>query len=95
MIVKDENEAYTSQTCPVCGHRHKPKDRNFRCKCGFSWHRDVLGAWNIRSRHLHGELVVGATPKADHIIKYRHPYRWLTPRERESIVAQTGALVAA
>ena len=94
VTVKDENEAFSSQHCPASGHRHKPKGRIYRCKCGFSWHRDVLGAWNIRSRHLYGELVVGATPKADHITKYRHPYRWLTPPVRASVVAQTGALIA-
>lgn len=41
------NPAYTSQTCPVCGHVHHANDRNYTCKCGFRIHRDILGAMNI------------------------------------------------
>ena len=41
------NPAYTSQTCPVCGHVHHASDRNYVCKCGFHVHRDLLGAINI------------------------------------------------
>lgn len=41
------NPAYTSQTCPVCGHVHHANDRNYVCKCGFHIHRDLLGAMNI------------------------------------------------
>ena len=43
------NPAYTSQKCPVCGHVHHAKDRNYRCHCGFHTHRDLLGARNICS----------------------------------------------
>ena len=42
------NEAYTSQTCPKCGSRKKPNNRNYTCKCGFKYHRDGVGAINIR-----------------------------------------------
>lgn len=41
------NPAYTSQTCPVCGHVHHANDRKYTCKCGFHIHRDLLGAMNI------------------------------------------------
>ena len=41
------NPAYTSQTCPVCGHVHHANDRKYVCKCGFHIHRDLLGAMNI------------------------------------------------
>ena len=43
------NEAYTSQTCPNCGQRHKTNNRNYRCSCGYKAHRDVVGAHNILS----------------------------------------------
>ena len=34
--------------CPVCGHRHKPRGRNWRCKaCGFEDPRDIVGAVNM------------------------------------------------
>jgi putative transposase len=66
-----ENEAYTSQTCPGCGNRRKPKGRVYRCsRCGFVGHRDVVGASNILSRRLFGEpgrVQVKTT-------MYRHPY---------------------
>ena len=41
------SEAYTSQTCPYCGHRHKPTNRNYECQCGYKQHRDLVGAINI------------------------------------------------
>jgi len=65
------NEAYTSQTCPNCGERHKPKGRVFLCPaCGFVSHRDAVGAANIRSVCLYGKP--GQSPPGS--IKYRHPH---------------------
>ena len=46
------DEAYTSQTCPSCGHRHKPKNRGKKCPaCGMQYHRDAAGALNIRAKY--------------------------------------------
>ena len=46
--VKFVSEAYTSQTCPKCGNRKKPTNRNYHCNhCGFEYHRDGVGAINI------------------------------------------------
>lgn len=47
ITVEYVNPAYTSQTCPVCGHVHHANDRKYICECGFHIHRDVLGAMNI------------------------------------------------
>ena len=47
ILVEYVNPAYTSQTCPICGHIHHANDRNYTCKCGFHIHRDLLGAMNI------------------------------------------------
>lgn len=42
------SERGTSSRCPVCGHQHKPKGRNWRCKaCGFAGHRDLVGSANM------------------------------------------------
>ena len=42
------SEAYTSQTCPRCGNRKKPTNRNYHCNhCGFEYHRDGVGAINL------------------------------------------------
>ena len=57
------NEAYSTRTCPKCLKRNaKPKDRNYRCKfCGFEYHRDGVGAINIRQKQMYREYapVVG------------------------------------
>lgn len=42
------NPAYTSQTCPKCSEKNKAQDREYKCKCGFKKHRDLVGAMNIR-----------------------------------------------
>ena len=46
------DEAYTSQTCPKCGNRKKPNNREYLCDCGFTYHRDGVGAINIRRKYL-------------------------------------------
>ncbi|AHM56962.1 transposase GSA [Peptoclostridium acidaminophilum DSM 3953] len=48
------DESYTTQTCPVCGRKKKSSGRNYKCKCGYSCHRDIHGARNILSKHLSG-----------------------------------------
>ena len=50
--VKAIDESYTSQTCPKCSNRQKPTNRNYTCKCGFKYHRDGVGALNIREKYL-------------------------------------------
>ncbi len=51
------NEAYSSQTCPVCGCRNKCR-RTYRCKgCGFVAPRDVVGSANIRCIGMAGSMV--------------------------------------
>lgn len=50
ITVNLQDEHYTSQTCPQCGHRHKPRGRVYTCgQCGCSGHRDVVGQINILS----------------------------------------------
>ncbi len=73
IAVDDEiPEHYTSQTCPQCENRYKPKGRHYRCPaCGFCSHRDVVGASNILSRAVHGELGKVRPPET---VKYRHPH---------------------
>src|SRR6266849_2430272 len=42
------SERGTSSQCPCCGHRHKPKGRNWVCRaCGFTGHRDLVGSVNM------------------------------------------------
>jgi putative transposase len=78
--VELEDEAYTTQTCPNCSHRHKPGGRNYRCpSCGIQAHRDVVGAVNILSRFKHGEP--GKIP-APSIVKHRMPHNLRLMRRR-------------
>jgi putative transposase len=56
------NEAYSSQTCPVCGCRQQCR-RVYHCReCGYTAPRDVVGATNIlrvgREGELHSSSVV-------------------------------------
>jgi putative transposase len=72
IAVKLEDEAYTSQTCPSCSRRHKPKGRQYRCPaCGFPAHRDVVGQINILSVYRQGEPGKLAAPT---LIKHRIPH---------------------
>jgi putative transposase len=64
------DERHTTQTCPHCQHRHKPRGRVYRCPaCRFQAHRDVVGQINILSRFRYGE--VGKIPAPPEIVQRR------------------------
>jgi putative transposase len=74
------DERYTTQTCPNCSERHKPRGRTYVCgRCGFSAHRDVVGQINILSRYKTGQ--VGAL-RAPNEIKHRMPHNLRLMRRR-------------
>jgi putative transposase len=74
------NEAYTSQTCPTCRSRHKPKGRVYRCSsCGFQAHRDTVGQVNILSVFRFG--IAGKIP-APQTTKHRLPFDIRLQRRR-------------
>ena len=51
------SERGTSSQCPSCGHKHKPRNRQWNCKqCGFKGHRDLVGSVNMH-RLAFGEQV--------------------------------------
>jgi putative transposase len=72
------NEAYSSQTCPVCGERSR-HGRIYRCpRCGATGPRDAVGAVNILSLGVHGAMLPGRSlPKQ---VKYLRPW----PRQPRS-----------
>ena len=54
-IVKVD-EAYTSRRCPKCGNLNKTTNRNYRCKCGYEQHRDLVGAMNLLNQNAGTEI---------------------------------------
>ncbi len=76
-----KSEAYTSQTCPSCGHRHKPKGRVFKCRCGYTEHRDVVGSLNLWRLAKYGKMV--SQPAGEIATKYLRPYAF---RQRKVVV---------
>jgi len=70
----EQDEAYSSQTCPVCGERNKC-GRVYRCRrCGYSAPRDVVGSANILCIGQHGTLIPGCrVPNTIHAV---HPSKY-------------------
>jgi putative transposase len=80
-------EPYTSQTCPTCQHRHKPRGRTFQCPaCGTQAHRDVVGQINLLSRFKTGE--VGKLPVPT-TVKHREPYQIRSTSRRKDTASQS------
>jgi putative transposase len=70
-------EAYSSQTCPVCGERSK-HGRAYRCRCGYQAPRDVVGCSNIRAIGIEGAMRPGCcVPNA---IQFVHPSKYPGPK---------------
>jgi putative transposase len=71
------DEAYSSQTCPVCGGRTKHQ-RTYRCPCGYESPRDVVGCSNIRALGIDGAMRPGrCVPNA---IRFVHPSKYPGPK---------------
>ena len=87
------DERGTSSTCPACQARHKCTGRIFRCPtCGWSGHRDLVGAGNQLGRQLTpadgGEGAVSPRRVAA-LIAHTHPkylHSFATAKDRSSVV---------
>ena len=78
IVLKKQNEAYTSQTCPVCGHRHKPTGRIYKCRnpnCVYVGIRDNVGATNQLNKYLHDGKMETNTCIPPTEVKYRRPVK--------------------
>jgi putative transposase len=86
MAVALQDEHHTSRTCPVCEHirKSKPPGRVFQCtnkRCRFTWHRDGVGAVNIRQKYLGcGPVVGGMAPPTG--MRFR-PHTRVARKEKE------------
>jgi putative transposase len=77
------NPAYTSQTCPSCGHvspENRPTRASFACtRCAHTGHADVIAAQNILSaglaatarRGASGSVETGTTPRSPRLPRRR------------------------
>lgn len=73
-VLETQNEAYTSQTCPVCGHRHKPAGRVYHCpRCGFTAPRDSVGAHNQLNKYRHDGVIRPGVYVPSGTVKYLRP----------------------
>lgn len=71
------SEEYTTQTCPKCGHRHKPSGRIYQCKnpdCDFIGVRDIVGAANIKNKYENETIHPNHVLPPDKA-KYRRPVK--------------------
>ncbi len=91
MVVELQDERYTSKTCPVCGHKRKtaPNGRVFTCMkktCKWQYHRDGVGAINIRRKYLGLGPVVGAMapPIGMRYLAHTGVARWERLYQREA-----------
>jgi putative transposase len=79
------DEAYSSQTCPVCGGRSKHR-RTYRCPCGYESPRDAVGCSNVRTIGIEGAMRPGRCgPNA---IRFVHPSKY--PGSKPGSPADTG-----
>lgn len=78
------SEAYSSQTCPVCGERSKHR-RIYQCpSCGATAPRDAVGAINILSLGVHGAMLPGRSMPSRQQVKYLRPWQRLRGHLRSS-----------
>lgn len=88
-------EEYTTQTCPKCGHRHKPSGRIYQCRnpeCDFVGIRDIVGAANIKNKY-ENELIKPSLVLPPLVAKYRRPVKAPVKRLNCVVPMTTGKLL--
>lgn len=89
-------EHYTTQSCPKCGTRTKPRGRVFKCKnkeCNLVLPRDLVGSGNIGSRAKYGGTRVSKdtriVPWVDDntrvIVTYQRSVHYYQPKPKASV----------
>ena len=80
------NESGSTKTCPACLTRNRPSGRHYRCKnpiCGFTCHRDAVGAINILQKAIYGEYVPIRPDTKVRVTYLRAVERW-SPHQRKA-----------
>ena len=90
------DESWSSKTCPACLTRNRPSGRNYRChECGFSCHRDAVGALNILMRSVHGAYTRINPDKPVRVLYLRAtPLRVAPSKAQNRATTTTGGRVA-
>ncbi|MBI4851558.1 MAG: IS200/IS605 family element transposase accessory protein TnpB [Acidobacteria bacterium] len=79
------SESYTTKTCPACGHKHKPKGRQYHCpKCGFVGVRDEVGAINLLNKYLNKGTIKPQFLIPNGNVKYLRPVKLKNFAKRSS-----------
>lgn len=95
VTLEKQEESYTSQTCPKCGHRHKPSGRIYQCKnpeCDFIGVRDLVGSANILNKH-ENEIIVPDAILPPPVENYRRPVKAPVKRLNCVVPMTTGKLL--
>ena len=80
-------EYYTSKTCPKCGRRNTPKNRDYKCKkCKFSYDRDGVGSINIYDRYKNVSVGTKVTKVLDVVGSLTEPIGWKYNSNRDCLV---------
>ncbi|WP_072792798.1 zinc ribbon domain-containing protein [Ferrithrix thermotolerans] len=80
------DEAGSTKTCTACGARNRPRGRDYRCanpNCGFTCHRDAVGAINILQKAIHGTYVPIGLDVTIRVTYLRSVEHW-SPRQSEA-----------
>ncbi|WP_427019381.1 RNA-guided endonuclease InsQ/TnpB family protein (plasmid) [Pseudarthrobacter sp. P1] len=88
------NESHSSKTCPACLTRNAPSGRDYRCHhCGFTCHRDAVGALNILMRATHGKYTPIDPDKTIRVLYLRAtPLRAALSKARNRATPRTGCV---
>jgi putative transposase len=92
--LKRQEESYTTQTCPKCGHRHKPSGRMYVCRnCDFIGIRDLVGGANIKNKHDNGGIIVIGKVLPPSSAKYLRVVKTPVARPRVVVPLTAGMLL--
>jgi putative transposase len=86
LAVEHINEAYSTQTCPMCLTRARTRGRVFVCKnseCAFRCHRDAVGSVNINTLAANDGTFVPAGPGLQIQVTYRRAIPGWAPVQQE------------
>jgi transposase len=81
------DESDSTKTCPACGARNRPSGRYYRCQnseCGFTCHRDAVGAINILQKASYGSYVPIRPDTKIRVTYLRAVERWSSSSQRSA-----------